>query len=79
MKAALEKAAAADRRTLASLVEKILADWLAGNAPAQTSPIAQEGIKIMKPIRFKKIAALSGSVADVPNPVAQPKKPGGKP
>jgi hypothetical protein len=31
VKAAIEKAAAKDRRSIASLVEKILADWLQQN------------------------------------------------
>lgn len=61
MKTALERAAADDRRSLASMVEKILAEWLADSAgdtvpakPRSAAPPAQEGIKIMKPIRFKK-------------------------
>ena len=38
VKEAAEKAAAADRRTLASLLEKVLVEWLEANGHLPTKP-----------------------------------------
>jgi predicted transcriptional regulator len=44
VKAGLDRAAAVDRRTVASLVNKILADWVAENAPPVAVARRKKGV-----------------------------------